>query len=54
MKCFLKNPHSTSNSRKQRAEKNQVIPDLRGVEVYIMGVDRAGKDVAYWQTLRDF
>jgi hypothetical protein len=25
-----------------------------GVEVYALGVDGAGKDMRYWQTLRDF
>ena len=37
-----------------RAEKDHLLPDLRGVEVYVMGVDGAGKDIAYWQALRDF
>ena len=30
------------------------MPDLHGVEVYALGVDGAGKDMRYWQTLRDF
>ena len=28
--------------------------DLKGVEVYVLGVDAAGKSVGYWNSLRDF
>jgi hypothetical protein len=38
----------------QKAAKERLLPDLHGVEVYALGVDGAGKDMAYWQTLRDF
>jgi hypothetical protein len=38
----------------QKAEKGRLLPDLHGVEVYALGVDGAGKDMAYWQALRDF
>ena len=38
----------------QKAEKERLLPDLHGVEVYALGVDGAGKDMRYWQTLRDF
>jgi hypothetical protein len=38
----------------QKAEKGRLLPDLHGVEVYALGVDGAGKDMRYWQTLRDF
>jgi hypothetical protein len=31
-----------------------VLADLRGVHVYALGVDGAGKQVAYWQALRQF
>jgi hypothetical protein len=44
---------STSFAMK-KAEKERLLPDLHGVEVYALGVDGAGKDMAYWQTLRDF
>jgi hypothetical protein len=44
---------STSFAMK-KAEKERLLPDLRGVEVYILGVDGAGKDMGFWQTLRDF
>ena len=37
-----------------KAERERLLPDLHGVEVYVLGVDGAGKDIAYWQTLRDF
>jgi hypothetical protein len=30
------------------------MPDLRGVEVYLLGVDGAGKSLAYWQSLQAF
>jgi hypothetical protein len=38
----------------QKAEKGRLLPNLHGVEVYALGVDGAGKDMRYWQTLRDF
>ena len=38
----------------QKAGKERLLPDLHGVEVYALGVDGAGKDMRYWQTLRDF
>ena len=38
----------------QKTEKERLLPDLHGVEVYALGVDGAGKDMRYWQTLRDF
>jgi len=44
---------STSFAMKQ-AEKERLLPDLHGVEVYALGVDGAGKDMRYWQALRDF
>jgi hypothetical protein len=37
-----------------RAEKDRLLPDLRAVEVHALGVDGAGKDIAYWQASRDF
>ena len=37
-----------------KAEKGRLLPDLHAVAIYILGVDGAGKDMAYWQTLRDF
>jgi len=38
---------------KQVADR-KLLADLRGVEVYALGVDAAGKSVVYWQSLRDF
>lgn len=35
-------------------ERRNQIADLRGVDVYVYGVHAAGKDVAYWQSLRAF
>jgi hypothetical protein len=30
------------------------IPELKGVQVYALGVDGGGKSLAYWQSLREF
>ncbi|MGA2184919.1 MAG: hypothetical protein ABSH47_18015 [Bryobacteraceae bacterium] len=38
----------------QLVERQHQIPDLRGVDVYFYGVHAAGKDMAYWQSLRSF
>ena len=38
----------------QQVAKGHLIPDLRGVKVYALGVDASGRSVNYWQTLRDF
>jgi hypothetical protein len=35
-------------------ERRGLLARLRGVEVYALGVDGAGKSVAYWNSLRDF
>jgi hypothetical protein len=35
-------------------EKQRLIPNLKGVEVYVLGADAAGKSIGYWQHLRDF
>jgi hypothetical protein len=35
-------------------EQHHLFPDLRGVDVWILGVDAAGKDVAYISSLREF
>ncbi len=35
-------------------QKQKLVPDLKGVEVYALGVDGAGKETPYWQSLRDF
>lgn len=34
--------------------REHLFADLTGVEVYIYGVHAVGKDVRYWQSLRDF
>ena len=38
----------------QKAERERLLPDLHGVEVYALGIDGAGKDMRYWQALHDF
>ena len=35
-------------------DRQHLFADLSGVEVFIYGVHAVGKDVAYWQSLRDF
>ena len=37
-----------------KAKADNLIPNLKGVEVYVLGVDAAGKSVAYWDRLRMF
>jgi hypothetical protein len=37
-----------------KVEQERLLAVLHGVEVYILGVDSAGKSVAYWSELRDF
>lgn len=34
--------------------KQRLVPNLKGVEIYVLGVDDAGKSVAYWSSLQDF
>lgn len=38
----------------QKAKKERLLPDLHGVEIYVLGVDGAGKNMKYWQALHDF
>jgi hypothetical protein len=35
-------------------EQHQLFADLQGVEVYIYGAHSVGKDIQYWNSLRDF
>src|SRR6202158_3642199 len=37
-----------------KVERGGLVPDLNGIEVYVLGVDAAGKSVRYWNSLRDF
>ena len=37
-----------------KAEQERMLAVLQGVEVYVLGVDSAGKSVVYWTELRDF
>lgn len=37
-----------------KVERAKLLADLQEVEVYVLGVDAAGKDVAYWESLREF
>lgn len=35
-------------------QDGHLIPDLSGVEVFVYGVHAVGKDIRYWQSLREF
>jgi hypothetical protein len=35
-------------------QQQHVFADLRGVDVYFLGVHAVGKDVKYWQSLQVF
>jgi len=37
-----------------KATRKRLLPDLRGVEVHVLGADNAGKSMSYWAALRDF
>ena len=37
-----------------KVERGSLVPNLNGIEVYVLGVDAAGKSVGYWNSLRDF
>ena len=38
----------------QTVAREQLFADLSGAEVFVYGVHAAGKDVRYWQSLRQF
>jgi hypothetical protein len=38
----------------RRVEREHLVASLKGVEVYVLGVDGAGKSVTYWDSLRAF
>ncbi len=50
----LERPALVPVSALAKIEKRKLVADLKGVEVYVLGVDGAGKDLAHWQSLRDF
>ena len=37
-----------------KVETSHLVVDLKGVDVDVLGVDGAGKQFAYWDTLRNF
>jgi hypothetical protein len=43
-----------SQAALKKAESAHLVADLKGVDVYALGVDGAGKSVAYWDSLRNF
>ena len=51
----LESPVAISvNSALAQTEKRGLLADLRGVHVHILGVDAAGRIIAYWEGLRKF
>ena len=38
----------------KKVQAAHLVADLKGVDVYALGVDGAGKSVVYWDSLRDF
>ena len=42
------------NSALAQTEKRGLLADLRGVDVHVLGVDAAGRRIAYWEGLRQF
>jgi hypothetical protein len=41
-------------SAMHQVANDRMLADLRGVEVYVEGVDAAGESVGYWESLQDF
>ena len=37
-----------------KAERQKLIPDLKGVEVYVLGADAAGWRMLQWESLKHF
>lgn len=50
----LESTDLVSGGAMSAVEKQKLLPDLHGVEVYALGVDAAGKTKAYWESLRAF
>ena len=42
------------NSALLKVQNHKMLPDLRAVDVYAIGVDSAGKSLDYWQSLSAF
>jgi hypothetical protein len=38
----------------RKAEQRHLVMHLTGVELYVLGVDGAGKSIAYWNSLKEF
>lgn len=50
----LESPSSIDEKMLVNVEKAGLIPDLKGVKVWVMGVSSCGKDVKYWLSLKKF
>jgi hypothetical protein len=37
-----------------KIKDKRLVADLRGIEVYVLGADNAGRDVSYWSRLHEF
>jgi hypothetical protein len=49
-----RSPAVSVNSLLIKVEKPASVPDLKGIEVYDLGVDAADRDALYWERLRQF
>ncbi len=38
----------------RQVEQHELVADLKGVDVYVVGIDAAKKEPAYWDSLRQF
>jgi hypothetical protein len=38
----------------RQVEQHELVADLKGVDVYVLGIDAAKKEPAYWDSLRQF
>jgi hypothetical protein len=51
---ILSRPLQVPSISRVRKKSNIHVADLQGVHVHAFGADRAGKRIAYWESLREF
>ncbi|PYP86013.1 MAG: hypothetical protein DMG65_19710 [Candidatus Angelobacter sp. Gp1-AA117] len=50
----LESPRLVPEFEKFQKKGKLMLPNLKGVEVYVLGVDGTGKEIAYWLSLEKF
>jgi hypothetical protein len=50
----LESPSKIAAWPRSRISQEIFLADLKGVQVYALGIDGAGKDFAYWRELQQF